>query len=39
MINGDGFDWVIKWCYRLLIAGVLFMPFGIWKVLELLGVL
>ena len=37
MINGDGLGDFITWLYKVLIVSLLFAPFGIWKVLELIG--
>jgi len=39
MINGDGLGSFIEFCYKLLIGSLLLVPFGIWKVLELIGVI
>ena len=39
MINGDGLGSFIEFMYRLLIGSLILAPFGIWKVLELFGVL
>ncbi len=39
MINGDGLGDFIVWIFRGFILSLLFVPFGIWKILELIGLI